>query len=142
MTDDQRKSVALEFIKRLERGQPPLDLFAEDAQVYFPKWGQVSGTAELQKLFSDLGGVLSSITYDYPYFNYIIQGDLVVVEGASRARPAEEVEWQTRAFDAGHWCSVFEIRDFKIQRCFVYLDPEEVYASADISNIMDEPVIG
>jgi hypothetical protein len=28
------------------------------------------------------------------------------------------------------WCDVFEIRDFKIQRCFIYLDPD--YAGADI----------
>ena len=27
------------------------------------------------------------------------------------------------------WCDVFEIRDFKIQRCFIYLDPD--YAGAD-----------
>ena len=30
---------------------------------------------------------------------------------------------------AGRWCDVFEIRDFKIQRCFIYLDPD--YAGVD-----------
>ncbi len=33
-------------------------------------------------------------------------------------------EWQ-----AGRWCDVFEIRDWKIQRCFIYLDPD--YAGKD-----------
>jgi hypothetical protein len=30
---------------------------------------------------------------------------------------------------AGYWADVFEIRDFKIQRCFIYLDPD--YGSQD-----------
>jgi len=30
---------------------------------------------------------------------------------------------------AGRFCDVFEIRDFKIQRCFIYLDPD--YAGKD-----------
>ena len=30
---------------------------------------------------------------------------------------------------AGRWCDVFEIRDWKIQRLFIYLDPD--YAAAD-----------
>ena len=31
---------------------------------------------------------------------------------------------------AGRWCDVFEIRDFLIQRCFIYLDPD--YAGKDV----------
>ena len=30
---------------------------------------------------------------------------------------------------AGHWCDVFEVRDWKIQRGFIYLDPD--YAGKD-----------
>ena len=29
----------------------------------------------------------------------------------------------------GRWCDVFEVRDFLIQRCFIYLDPD--YAGLD-----------
>ena len=32
---------------------------------------------------------------------------------------------------AGRWCDVFEVRDFLIQRCFIYLDPD--YAAQDTS---------
>ena len=75
MTDEQRKSVALEYLKAFDNGGVTstggsiLNLFASDAQVYFPKGG------------------------------------------------------------AGRWCDVFEIRDWLIQRCFIYLDPE--YAGKD-----------
>ncbi len=59
MTDEQRKSVALEYLKAFDRagvtstGGSILDLFAEDAQVYFPKWGLANGKAEIGQLFAD-----------------------------------------------------------------------------------------
>src|SRR5947208_11698952 len=81
MTDEQRKSVALEYLKRLDRGENFFDLFADDAQVCFPKWGVANGRAQIEKLFSEFASILSSIRHDYAYFNYIIQGDHVVVEG-------------------------------------------------------------
>ncbi|HXW00176.1 MAG TPA: nuclear transport factor 2 family protein [Anaerolineae bacterium] len=129
MTDEQRKSVALEYLKRLDHGQSVMDLFADDAQVYFPKWGLADGRAQIEQLFGDLGSILSAITHDYAYFNYIIQGDNVVVEGTSFGKTAAGVEWRAGVTHAGRWCDVFEIRDFKIQRCFIYLDPD--YAGAD-----------
>lgn len=129
MTDEQRKSVALEYLKRLDQGKPFFDLFADDAQVYFPKWGLANGRKEFEKLFTDLASILSSIRHDYAYFNYIVQGDSVVVEGTSYGKTAEGVEWRAGVTHAGRWCDVFEIRDFKIQRVFIYLDPD--YAGAD-----------
>ena len=129
MTDEQRKSIALEYLKLIDRGENFFDLFADDAQVYLPKWGLANGRAEFEQLFRDLGSILSAIAHDYAYFNYIIQGDYVVVEGTSYGKTAGGVEWRAGVTHAGRWCDVFEIRDFKIQRCFIYLDPD--YAGAD-----------
>lgn len=53
MTDEQRKSVALEYLKAFDRGGVTsdggsiLDLFADGAQVYFPKWGLASGREQI-----------------------------------------------------------------------------------------------
>jgi len=129
MTDEQRKSVALEYLKRLDRGENFFDLFADDAQVCFPKWGVANGRAQIEKLFSEFASILSSIRHDYAYFNYIIQGDHVVVEGTSSGVTADGTEWRAGVTHAGRWCDVFEVHDFKIQRLYVYLDPD--YAGAD-----------
>jgi SnoaL-like domain len=129
MTEEQRKSVALEYLKRLDRGENFFEMFADDAQVYFPKWGLANGKEEIGRLFSDLGAILKSIRHDYAYFNYIMQGDQVVVEGTSAGVTADNTEWRAGVTQAGRWCDVFEIRDFQIQRLFIYLDPD--YASAD-----------
>lgn len=137
MTDEQRKSVALEYLKAFDNGGVTstggsiLDLFADDAQVYFPKWGLANGKEEIGRLFGDVGGTIDSITHDYATFNYVFSGsDVLVVEGTSFGEHRDG-PWRAGVPDwaAGRWCDVFEIRDFKIQRCFIYLDPD--YAGAD-----------
>ena len=71
MTDEARKSVALEYLKALDSGGVTssggsiFDLFAPDAQVYFPKWGVAKGREQIEKLFGDLGGKLKSIAHHY-----------------------------------------------------------------------------
>jgi SnoaL-like domain len=121
MTDDQRKTVALEYLRRLDRGAPFFDLFDDHAEVYFPKWGIATGRALFEKLFADLGSIVSKFKHDLAYLNVIQQGDTVVVEGTSYGTTQGGVEWRAGVTHAGRWCDVFEIRDFKIQRCFIYL---------------------
>jgi hypothetical protein len=85
MTDEQRKSVALEYLKAFDNGgvtsagDSILELFAEDAQVYFPKWGIANGKEEIGQLFGDVGGTLKSIRHDYASFSWVFSGSDVVV---------------------------------------------------------------
>ena len=71
MTDEQRKSVALEYLKAFDNkgvtssGGSILDLFADDAQVFFPKWGLATGKPQIAQLFTDFGGLLRHILHDY-----------------------------------------------------------------------------
>jgi len=55
MTDDQRKAVAVEYLRRLDSRISFFDLFDDDAEVYFPKWGIATGRLQFETLFSDLG---------------------------------------------------------------------------------------
>ena len=135
MTDEQRKSVALEYLKAFDKGGVTstggsiLDLFADDAQVFFPKWGLATGKEEIGRLFTDVGGTLKSILHDYATFNWVMTGtDTFACEGTS-AGIHRDGEWRAGVTHAGRWCDVFEVRDFKVQRCFIYLDPD--YARLD-----------
>ena len=136
MTDEQRKSVAVEYLKAFDNGGTTstggsiLDLFATDAQVYFPKWGIANGRDEIGRLFGDVGGTLKAITHDYSHFNWVISGDLLVCEGTSFGEHRDG-PWRAGVPEtgAGRWCDVFEIRDWLIHRCFIYLDPD--YAGKD-----------
>jgi hypothetical protein len=137
MTDEQRKSVALEYLKAFDNGGVTstggsiLDLFASDAQVYFPKWGLATGKDQVGKLFGDVGGTLKGIVHDYSHFNWIFSGsDVIVCEGTSHGEH-KDGPWRAGVpeWGAGRWCDVFEVRDWLIQRCFIYLDPD--YAGKD-----------
>ena len=86
MTDEQRKSVALEYLKAYDNGG----------------------------VTSSGGSIL----------------DLFACEGTSFGEHADG-PWRAGVpeWGAGRWCDVFEIRDWLIQRCFIYLDPD--YAGKD-----------
>lgn len=135
MTDEQRKSVALEYLKAFDNkgvtstGGSILDLFADDAQVFFPKWGLATGKSQIGQLFTDFAGLIKSIRHDYATFNWIMTGsDVFAVEGTS-AGVHQGGPWRAGVGHAGRWCDVFEVRDWLIQRCFIYLDPD--YAGLD-----------
>lgn len=137
MTDEQRKSVALEYLKAFDNGGVTstggsiLDLFAPDAQVAFPKWGIATGPEQIGTMFGEVGATLRSILHDYASFNWIMTGtDVFACEGTSSGEHADG-PWRAGVPDwgAGRWCDVFEVRDFLIQRCFIYLDPD--YAGGD-----------
>jgi len=137
MTNEQRKSVALEYLKAFDNGGKTsdggsiLDLFDDLAQVYFPKWGLANGKKEVGKLFTEVGSTLKAIRHDYADFNWIFGGDdMLVCEGTSYG-VHRDGPWRAGvpSWGAGRWCDVFEIRDWKIQRVFIYLDPD--YAGKD-----------
>ena len=135
MTDEQRKSIAIEYLKAFDKagvtstGGSMLDLFAEDGQVYFPKWGLATGKEEIGQLFSDFGALIKGIRHDFPTFNFhMTGGDTFVVEGTSAGEHVDG-HWRAGVTHSGRWCDVFEVRDFLIQRCFIYLDPD--YAGLD-----------
>lgn len=130
MTDEQRKVVALEYFKRMDRGESVLDLFDEHAEFCFPKWGVAYGRAQIGQLFGDLMRILASVSHDIAHANFIQQGDLVVVEGTSTGSMKSGEKWRAGVTHAGRWCDVFEIRDFRIHRCYVYLDPD--YGDRDV----------
>jgi hypothetical protein len=97
----------------------------------FPKWGLANGREEIGQMFGDVGATLKSIRHDYANFNWIFSGgDTIVAEGTSYGEH-NDGPWRAGVpeWGAGRWCDVFEIRDFKIQRCFIYLDPD--YAGGD-----------
>jgi ketosteroid isomerase-like protein len=135
MTDEQRKSVALEYLKAFDNkgvtssGASILDLFADDAQVFFPKWGLATGKDQIGQLFTDFSALLRQILHDYATFNWVMTGgDVFACEGTS-AGHHQDGPWRAGVTHGGRWCDVFEVRDFLIQRCFIYLDPD--YAGLD-----------
>lgn len=138
MTDDARKAVAESYLKSLDAGgvSPTtglglFDHFADDAEVYLPKWGVARGKDEIVQMFTDVGSTLKSIRHHYDGFNwYMTGGDRFVVEGTSEGQHRDG-SWRADSpkWGAGRWCDCFEVTDGKITRLYIYLDPD--YAGKD-----------
>lgn len=139
LTDEEaRKAVAVSYLKSLDAGgvSPTtglglFDHFADDAEVYFPKWGVARGRDQIVQLFTDVGGTLRSITHHYDGFTWYMTGtDKFAVEGTSNGQHRDG-PWLADApmWGAGRWCDCFEVKDGRIVRLFIYLDPD--YAGQD-----------
>lgn len=137
MDDEQRKSLAMQYLFSLDHGgKTPdgasnLELFDASAQAYFPKWGIARGIEQIARMLAEIGSPILSITHHHKDVNWILTGtDLLVAEGTSHGEHVDG-SWQAGSpeWGAGRWCDVFEIRNGKIHRLFIYLDPD--YANKD-----------
>jgi hypothetical protein len=114
MNDEQRKAIVLEYSRRLDAGSPFFELFDDDAEVYFRKWGMATGRQQFEALFAGLSRIISRSKHDLAYMNVVQQGGVVMIEGTSSGTSASGEEWRAGVTSAGRWCDLFEVRDFKI----------------------------
>lgn len=137
-SEEARKAVAVSYLMSLDNGgvSPKtgiglFDHFADDCEVYFPKWGIAKGKEQLVQMFTDVGGTLKAIKHDYDGFTWYMTGtEKFAVEGTSVGEHRDG-PWEADKpmWGAGRWCDCFEVSNGKIDRLFIYLDPD--YASND-----------
>src|SRR6266542_824131 len=83
--DQDKISIAREYFIRADQGRPDvLDLFHEDAEIYFPKFG--FGRESFFEMVKGFQDELEFIRHDYDNFIFIPSGDYVVVEGTSHGK--------------------------------------------------------
>ena len=132
----------LQYFEKVDRGDESyLDLFTDDVKFFFPKFGTSEGVESIASFASKMGTYLKSIKHDIDSFNFIIEGNTVVVEGVERGTMADGTPWPDGKISQGRFCSVFEFTDELISRMYIYVDPD--YASKDKKRvkILSEPGI-
>jgi SnoaL-like domain len=134
VTAIDRDQIMLDVVKqyfiRADAGRPDvLDLFTDDVQLYFPKFGITKGKAGFGELATGLLEQLKTIAHHVSDFNYIMGTDAVVVEGTTYGTDRAGAEWSGGKTAGGRFCSVFEFRGPLIARMHIYLDPD--YTSRD-----------
>ncbi|WNI18468.1 nuclear transport factor 2 family protein [Actinacidiphila sp. ITFR-21] len=136
MTDgqvrEQHVAIALEYFRRVDAGEPPVDLFAADAQVFFPKFGTGHGIEDFGRLGAGL--MAEQVAFQHPVESmvYTHEGNRLIVEGLERGRNAAGVAWPDgRPELEGRYCNAFEFRGDKISRLHIYVDPDFLGQDAD-----------
>jgi hypothetical protein len=129
MNDQEKIAIAREYFTRADQGRPDvLDLFTEDAEIYFPKFGFGSGRQSLFEMVKGFEGTLESIQHDYDKLVFIPSENHVVVEGTSHGKMSGK-SWAGGKTPGGRFCNVFKFRDRQIVSLHIYLDPD--YISED-----------
>jgi hypothetical protein len=87
LSDEDKISIVKEYFIRLDQGRPDiLELFHEDADIYFPKFGFGFGRQWLFEMAKGVEGALEYIRHDYDSLTFIPSGDYLVVEGTSHGK--------------------------------------------------------
>jgi ketosteroid isomerase-like protein len=117
--------ISKQYFRRLDSRDPSLfDLFADDAEFYYPKYGMGSGKGALGEIATALGNLQESSEHDIAGYRFIAAGEHVAVEGTTRGVLRNGQRWAAGETPAGRFCNVFEIREGLIRRLHVYLDPD------------------
>ena len=86
-TDHEKIKIAREYFMRADQGRPDiLELFHENAEIYFPKFGFGFGRNSFLEMVKGFVGALEYIQHDYDGLTFIPSGDYLVVEGTSQGR--------------------------------------------------------
>jgi len=117
-------AIVREYFLRADQGRADLlELFHEDAEIYFPKFGRGLGRESFFEMVNGFAGVLDFIRHDYDTMTFIPAGDYVAVEGTSRGSISGKA-WVGGKTPGGRFCNVFKFRDGRIASLHIYLDPD------------------
>jgi len=134
MNPKERIRIVETYFRKIDaKDATVFDLFTEDVQMLFPKFGYGYGKADMIRFSEIMGRHLERLEHDIENFNYIVAGDSVVVEGTERGVTRNGVHWPDGRISEGRFCNVFEFRGGLIRRVFIYVDPD--YTSADQDRI-------
>lgn len=126
---DKKKPI-LEYFRRIDQGDFAAELFTEDFQFYFPKFGIGRGPAAFLEMAGGLVGSLQRIAHLEDRFEFIEGDQIVALEGMTEGAGADGTEWRGASTPGGRFCSVFAFADDGlIERMHIYLDPD--YTGAD-----------
>jgi len=124
MTDSPNVTVVKEYFRRGDaRRSDVFEVLHDDIEFYFPKYGIGHGKRE----FAEFAAVLArdlDVFHDHDSFTFVECGDCVVVEGTTYGRDASGRTWRGGETPGGRFCSVYEIRDGRIARSYIYADPD------------------
>src|SRR5260370_32481998 len=139
MTADNRRAIEdriRKYFVDADSGHFPDELFTENFEFYFPKFGVGHGRQQLIELATR--SPVASISHRLDTLRLIVDGNCAAVEGTSEGVTKDGRPWDGGTTPGGRFCSVFIFNDqLKIERMFIYLDPD--YAGSETSGFLRQP---
>jgi ketosteroid isomerase-like protein len=133
LTEARLKVIDAYFRGADSRDPAFLDLFTEDVELFFPKFGLTRGKAAVAEFGARLAAELESLEHDIPGLHIIVAGDTIVVEGTEAGVTRSGLRWPDGVVSQGRFCDVFEFTGTLIRSVHIYVDPD--FTSADRDRI-------
>lgn len=120
------RATVLEYFRRADAGSSDLtDLFSEDIEFYFPKYGVGVGKGEWSEFLAGFATHVAAIAHKTDDFRWHGTGSTVVVEGTTTGQLKTGRTWDGGTTPGGRFCSVFDPDgNGLIARMYIYLDPD------------------
>ncbi|MDX2642230.1 nuclear transport factor 2 family protein [Streptomyces sp. NBC_00510] len=120
-----REEAAVNYFRLVDAADPAvLDLFVDNARMFFPKFGFATGKDQIGAFAQGLGRGISAIEHDIPGFTVLSSGNYVVVEGSVKGTTTSGVAFPDGVSSYGLFCNVFEFEGDLIKRVHIYEDPD------------------
>ena len=110
-----------------------MDLYTDDVELLFPKFGSGKGKADMQRFGEKMGAMLNWLKHDIEGLHIIEAGDTVVVEGRVWGEMSDGTAFPDGNISQGRFCNVFEFEGDLIRAVRIYEDPD--FPSTDQARI-------
>ena len=122
---DPRISAIKEYFAKASVGDPSLlDLFTDDFEFHYYKFGIGRGKAQFAEFHRRGGDLIESIGWHADRFRFIVAENDIVVEGAEFGTTKIGVSFPDNRISSGLFCSVFTFQGNLISRMYIYADPD------------------
>lgn len=122
-----RKNKIETYFKKIDSGifdDEYFDLYTEDVEMYYPKFGFEKGKQGIKNFGTVIGKHLEKLTHDIQNFRYTFSDTVIVVEGNEKGVTRSGKEWPDNHTSFGKFCNVFEFDGELIKRVHIYVDPD------------------
>lgn len=122
------------YFAKVDAKDPALaDLFTEDVELFFPKFGVAHGKAALARFAERIVKDAAQLSHDIDGLEFIVDGDRIAVEGREWGVTADGRSWPDGEISQGRFAVVFEFDCARIKRLFIYVDPD--FTSDDMRRV-------
>ncbi len=119
----QRVAIVQKCFRLVDAGDSGLlDLYTDDVELFFPKFGHGRGREDMIEFARRLWFGLGSIEHDIEGLDIMVSGDRVIVEGREWGTLADGTAWPDGQVSTGRFCNVFAFRGNQISSVHIYAD--------------------
>ncbi|HFZ2534604.1 TPA: nuclear transport factor 2 family protein [Pseudomonas aeruginosa] len=122
---DARIETIRDYFRKVDAKDPSLlDLYTEDVEFFFPKFGVARGKAAMVQFAERIAKDAMKLTHDIDGLVFTVDGDRIVVEGREWGMTTDGRAWPDGEISQGRFANVFEFDGPLIKRTFIYVDPD------------------